>query len=81
MKKEIDFYKIFRHNLQLLRVERGLSAAELSAKLGMTANRITDLEYGKHGRGKPKSNELFAIAKFFGTTAEAIVFTKARVIF
>lgn len=82
MKEEqIDFFKNFRRNFELLRTEKGLSKEELSIKLNMKPNRITDIEYGKHGRGVPKSFELFQIASFFGITVEIMVHAKAKVIF
>lgn len=64
----------------MLRIAKGYSIKELSDVIGIKPNRITDFEYGKHGRGKPKADELFKIATEFGVTPEDIVFKNAKVI-
>lgn len=80
MKKNIDLFKNFRKNIELLRIEKGLSTEEVAAKLRLSKKRVLDLEYGKYGRGTPKSEELFKIAKFFGVSVEDLVYKKAKVV-
>lgn len=77
--EEHDLFKNFRRNLELFRVEKGLSTEQLSTQLGMTKKRIMDIEYGKNGRGVPKAKELFDIATFFKVSVESMVHKKARV--
>lgn len=76
----MDLFKNFRRNLELLRIKKGLSTEEIAAKLKMSRKRIIDLEYGKHGRGIPKAEELFKIAKFLGVSAEDLVHKKGKVV-
>jgi transcriptional regulator with XRE-family HTH domain len=80
MENNIDLFINFRRNLELLRIEKGLSTEQLSNELGMTKKRIVDIEYGKKGRGVPKAKELFNIAKFFNVTVEDLVHKKAKII-
>lgn len=77
---EIDLFENFRRNLELLRIEKGLSTEEMAEKLGMSKKRIIDMEYGKKGRGVPRAKELFDIAKFLGVSAEDLVHKKAKVL-
>ena len=80
MEKEIDLFENFRRNLELLRIDKGLSTEEMSVKLGMTKKRIVDMEYGKKGRGVPKAQELFSIANFLGVSVEDLVHKRAKVL-
>lgn len=80
MEKEIDLFENFRRNLELLRIDIGLSTEEMSVKLGMTKKRIVDMEYGKKGRGVPKAQELFSIANFLGVSVEDLVHKRAKVL-
>ena len=77
---KVDYFKKFRRNLQLFRIAGGYSVTEFADKIGTKQHRIHDLEYGKHGKGVPKADELFKIATAFGVTPEDIVFKDADVV-
>ena len=74
--KQIDFFVNFRVNVQLLRIEKGLSAKELSLALGFNEKRITNFEQTH----KPKAEELYAIAKFFSVSPEDLIYKKAKIV-
>lgn len=78
---KFDYFKKFRTNLQLLRVSKGFTAEELAEIIGISKKRITDFEYGKYGRGKPKAEELFKLSQIFGVTSEDLIFKDATVTF
>lgn len=80
MAKEVDYFKNFRVNLQLLRISKRLSAEQLALKIGASKKRITDFEYGKKGRGTPKAEELFKLSKVFDVTTEDLIFKQAKII-
>ncbi len=80
MKASIDYFKKFRTNLQLLRIANGYSAEQLSVKIGLSKKRITDFEYGKKGRGTPRSEEIFKLAKLFKVSGDDLVFKTAKII-
>lgn len=60
----------FRYNLQLLRQSEGLSAVELSIKLGMHEKRIGDLECGKM---PPRFDDLIRIVDYFPITYDDLI--------
>lgn len=80
MENSIDLFKDFRKNLELLRIEKGLSTEELAHNLALSRKRIIDLEYGKNGRGVPKSEELLNIAAYFQVKVDDLVHKKATVV-
>lgn len=81
-KDEIDYFKNFRINLQVLRISKQLSAERLAELVGLgSSKRITDIEYGKHGRGTPKTEEVLKIAKFFNVSTDDLIHKIAKIYF
>lgn len=77
----MDIYDRFRHNMQMLRTDRAISAGELSATLNMSPKRIADLEDCKGRGSEPKLYELEAICKFFDITLDNLVHHTASITF
>lgn len=71
IEQEIEMVNdFFRYNLQLLRQSEGLSAAELSLKLGMNDKRIGDLECAKM---PPRLDDLIRIVDYFPITYDDLI--------
>ena len=73
----MDLFENFRKNIQLLRIEKGYSANELSIELGFSLRRVSNFEQSH----KPTSEELFIISKFFNIPTDDLVHKKAKVVF
>lgn len=58
-----------RNSLPALRAERGLSQAALGEALGVSRQTINSIEVGKYDPSLPLA---FTIARYFGTTIEAV---------
>ena len=58
---------IFKNNLKLLRVERGLGQVDLAQNLGVSKGIISLWE---NGLREPNMSSLIAIAKFFGVSID-----------
>ena len=61
---------IFKNNLKMLRVERGLGQVELSQKLGLSKGIISLWE---NGLREPSMTSLIMLAKFFNVSVENVV--------
>ncbi len=69
------------HNLRLLRLERDISARELSIELNLISERrIGDIETPARNI-KIKDEELQQIAKYFNVSVDDLVNKKATIIF
>jgi len=81
-KDGIDYFKNFRINLQVLRISKQLTTEKLAKLIGAASSkRIIDLEYGKHGRGTPKTEEVLKISKYFDVSAEDMIHKSAKIFF
>lgn len=58
---------IFKNNLKLLRVEKGLGQVDLAQNLGVSKGIISLWE---NGLREPNMSSLIAIAKFFGVSID-----------
>lgn len=70
---------LFVHNMRLLRLERRLSAQQLSFLLNFSLNRVTDLE-NSH-KTKITIEEMKAVADYFEVSVEDITLKKATITF
>lgn len=60
----MDIYERFRHNLQLLLVERGITPAELSKALGWHEKRLSNL-MDLRNLAEPKIHEIESLCHWF----------------
>ena len=61
---------IFKNNLKMLRVERGLGQVELSQKLGLSKGIISLWE---NGLREPSMTSLIMLAKFFNVSVDYLL--------
>lgn len=61
---------VFKSNLKLLRLEKGLGQVELAEKLGVSKGIISLWE---NGLREPNMTSLISIAKFFGISIDYLV--------
>ena len=62
--------KIFAERLKILRKERGLSQARLSASTGLSHTAIVNWE---NERRVPNGNAIVVLARFFGVTTDYLL--------
>lgn len=67
------------HNLRLLRMEKHITATQLSYDLHLNSRRIGDIE--TNARTAIKEEEAIGIAKYFNITVETLIDKKAYVAF
>lgn len=61
---------VFKNNLKMLRVERGLGQVELSQKLGLSKGIISLWE---NGLREPSMTSLIILAKFFNVSVDYLL--------
>ena len=61
---------VFKNNLKMLRIEKGLGQIELAQKLGVSKGIISLWE---NGLREPNMTSLITLAKFFGVTIDYLV--------
>lgn len=61
---------IFKNNLKMLRLEKGLGQAELAQELGLSKGIISLWE---NGLREPNMSSLIVIAKFFNVSIDYLV--------
>ena len=61
---------VFKNNLKMLRVERGLGQVELSQKLGLSKGIISLWE---NGLREPSMSSLIMLAKFFNVSVDYLL--------
>lgn len=71
--------EIFSYNIKLLRLQKNISAKDLSYELNMPLNRIGDIENGR--MVNIKQDEINQIASYFAVSALDIYTKKAKVTF
>lgn len=70
-------FELFRDNLRQLRVVKGITAFDLSAKAGLRQKkRINDIE---EGRGSPDIDEVAAICQSLEASIDDMLFKKIKV--
>lgn len=79
MKKDFDFYRLFRNNLQVLRSQHGVTSNEMSLALGMAKYRISGFESSPSH--KPTVEELFQIAEYFKVDVNDLIHKKTKITF
>lgn len=61
---------VFKNNLKMLRIERGLGQVELAEKLGLSKGIISLWE---NGLREPNMSSLIVIAQFFNVSIDYLV--------
>ena len=73
--KQIDFKIIFGLKVRQLRIEKGLSFAELSKKSGLSISYLNEIEKGKK---HPKEDKIALLATALNTTSEELCNTDLK---
>jgi transcriptional regulator with XRE-family HTH domain len=68
-------FELFAHNIKLIRSSKGVTAEQLSIKLGLKPKRISDIETG---RGMPDLDEVALICNGLGQKIDDMLYRIAH---